>query len=359
MRDQGEMVKRDQRGEPDLLPGPARDLVDLYKRLRYARQLSIGQIAIKTGLSPGHVSEVLRGWKAPSPGTAARIAIALGADQPTTLRARQLAEDLLNLNRHARRRAREAGQVTEAAGPRRPGAGAGDAPPAGGNGPVSIIHTGGTWRYRVTGIRPANRYVGLISGDLRRVHGIDVWVNSENTEMEMARFNEFSISSVIRYEGADRDKSGRVVNDSIASELARKVMDSRPVLPATAIITGPGELTHYQVRFVAHVAAVQGEPGAGYRQIRDIGRCVTNVLEKVDGLGAEPPLETILFPLLGTGSGGGELHATFSSLVGAAIDYFTAAPRTGITTVFFLTYTDVQLAECLTIMAGHSRLRKT
>ena len=75
----GEMPRK-KRPEPDLPPGPARDLVDLFSWLRGASPLRIGQIANRTGYTPGHVSEVLRGWKAPSPDAAARIAKALGAD---------------------------------------------------------------------------------------------------------------------------------------------------------------------------------------------------------------------------------------------------------------------------------------
>jgi transcriptional regulator with XRE-family HTH domain len=66
----------------------------LFSRLRDSSRLRVGQIASRTGYAPGHVSEVLRGWKAPSPDAAARIAHALGADESTVRRARRRAEDL-------------------------------------------------------------------------------------------------------------------------------------------------------------------------------------------------------------------------------------------------------------------------
>ena len=87
-------MARRKREEPYLPPGPARDLVDLFRRLRDSSQLRIGQIANRTGYAPGHVSEVLRGWKAPSPDAAAKIAQVLGADDSTVRRARRRAEDL-------------------------------------------------------------------------------------------------------------------------------------------------------------------------------------------------------------------------------------------------------------------------
>jgi transcriptional regulator with XRE-family HTH domain len=214
-------VARDQRGEPDLPPGPARELVDLFRQLRHARQLSGGQIAIKTGLSPSHVSDVLRGWKAPSPDAAGKIATALGASHDTTLATVRLAEDLRELNRHNRRRERDAtlrapGGESQAASD----------PVAASAAPVSVadrrprpLSSSEICLYRVTGLAgPADRHLGTVSGDLRRVRCADVWVNSENTEMTMARFDEFSVSSIIRYEGARATTSaGSSMTSSLTS----------------------------------------------------------------------------------------------------------------------------------------------
>jgi hypothetical protein len=70
--------------------------------------MRVGQIANRTGYTPGHVSEVLRGWKAPSPDAAARIAHVLGADDATVRRARRRAEDLRDWKRARPRRRRPA-----------------------------------------------------------------------------------------------------------------------------------------------------------------------------------------------------------------------------------------------------------
>ena len=70
--------------------------------------MRVGQIANRTGYTPGHVSEVLRGWKAPSPDAAARIARVLGADDTTVRRARRRAEDLRDWKRARPRRHRPA-----------------------------------------------------------------------------------------------------------------------------------------------------------------------------------------------------------------------------------------------------------
>jgi hypothetical protein len=57
------------------------------------------------------VSEVLRGWKAPSPAAAAKIATGLGASQEIAGKAVMLAERLAELNRHHRRLARITGRA--------------------------------------------------------------------------------------------------------------------------------------------------------------------------------------------------------------------------------------------------------
>jgi transcriptional regulator with XRE-family HTH domain len=78
--------------------------------------MRVGQIANRAGYTPGHVSEVLRGWKAPSPDAAARIAHALGADDNTVRRARRRAEDLRDW-----KRARPRSHRDRPAGTARPG----------------------------------------------------------------------------------------------------------------------------------------------------------------------------------------------------------------------------------------------
>lgn len=229
--------------------------------------------------------------------------------------------------------------------------------PAAASGRPTPLVSGEISLFRVTGLpSPPDRHIGTVTGDLRRIRCADVWVNPENTEMIMARWEERSISSVIRYEGALRDDIGRITEDLIADELSRKVAGRRPVPPGTAIVTGAGELHRFMVRNVVHVAAVQGEPGAGFRQVRDVGRCVTNVMVAVDGIDADPPPRTILFPLLGTGQGGGELEPTIKSMVGAAVDYLSSTSRSRITAVFLQAYTDIQLQVCTACFTGSRRL---
>jgi O-acetyl-ADP-ribose deacetylase (regulator of RNase III) len=221
--------------------------------------------------------------------------------------------------------------------------------------PTSSAMAGGVFRpgqssvdddvclFRVVGSRCR---VGIVSGPIRRVRFADAWVNPENTDMEMPRTSEFSVSAIIRYEGAWLDAAGRVLDDVIADELATAVRGRRPVAPGTAIVTGSGRLAEsHNVQRIIHVAGVQGEPGAGFRQVRNVGDCVTNALAGADRLTAGgDPIRTILIPVIGVGLGGGAVEATARSLLGAALDYLTATPGSALSKVYFLAYTEAEYA---------------
>jgi hypothetical protein len=184
--------------------------------------------------------------------------------------------------------------------------------------------------------------IGVLPGTVRRVTCADVWVNSENTDMQMARHNEFSVSSIIRYWGAVRDEAGHVVNDVIADELTARLGPNRQVAPGTAIVTGPGALAaSNNVRHVIHVATVSGEPGAGFQQVRNVGWCVTNALSQAERLAAaDPEVRSVLFPLFGTGAMvRAPIEPTARVMLLAALDHLAAHPDTPLRTLYFLAYT--------------------
>jgi O-acetyl-ADP-ribose deacetylase (regulator of RNase III) len=202
-----------------------------------------------------------------------------------------------------------------------------------------------TFAYRIRG---AATGIGLVTGDIRRVTRADVWVNSENTEMRMSRFEENSISAIIRFEGALRDTAGHVVRDQIADELERAVAGLRPVPAGTAVVTGAGGLaTHHGVRHVVHVAAVRGEPGEGYRPVADLGRCVTNVLLAAEELSG---VATILFPLLGAGVAGGPAGPIARTMAGAVLDHVTGRRGSRLTMIYLLASTAPERDACRRVL---------
>lgn len=200
----------------------------------------------------------------------------------------------------------------------------------------------------------ARRRLGLITGDLRFVtERIDVWVNSENTNMQMSRYFDRSGSAVIRYFGAERDVAGQVSRDTIADELAQAMGSNRSVPPATVIVTGSGALqASHGVKRLFHVAAVEGGLGLGYAPVKDVAACVDNVLARADApdLVAVKPA-SILLPLMGTGSGGAEIGAAIDTLFGATLSYFERCPKSRLAKVCFQVFNSEQLQACQRMLA--------
>src|SRR5206468_3919789 len=90
-------------------------------------------------------------------------------------------------------------------------------------------------RYRLKAV--SHKWIALITGEIQGVKVADIWVNSENSNMQMARYFDHSISGVIRYLGAKKDIVGYVFEDTIADELATIMGTHNMVPPATIIVT--------------------------------------------------------------------------------------------------------------------------
>jgi len=190
--------------------------------------------------------------------------------------------------------------------------------------------------------------IGLITGDIKDVKGVDVWVSSENTNMEMARFFDRSVSAAIRYYGSTRDAAGDVTEDLIADELKRKKGNKFFVQPTSVYVTGPGELKNSGVSQIFHVAAVHGTKPDGYAPVEDLEGCVRNALAEAEAF--KDGYKSILFPLLATGTARGDLKPISRRLIQTAVSYLEDNPDRAIETVYFLTWSDIDLETCQEIL---------
>lgn len=191
--------------------------------------------------------------------------------------------------------------------------------------------------------------VRIITGDIRERRGIDVWVNSENTNMQMARFYDRSLSAVIRYEGALKDENDEVLEDTIANELAAQLRGRHSVTPGTVYVTGPGALKQSRgVKKLFHAATVYGVPGSGYQTMQEVEKCVTNVLRRMDHpqLQADE-LRSVVFPMIGTGAGGGKVDVIAPLLIEAVLTYLCANPESGVERVYFSAWNYHDLEACM------------
>ena len=178
--------------------------------------------------------------------------------------------------------------------------------------------------------------VHVASGDLARVRNVDAIVNSENDYMQMARFFESNtVSSMLRRRGS-RIRGGRF-EDVIQHELDWQLRGrGRPVQAAEVFPTSAGgpdsDLARLnKARVILHVAAVQAVAAENrvvpFRQPHQIISSVRAVLSALgtinesSGVFSKPrspqrveqenmagsgmgELTSVIFPLLGTGTGG-------------------------------------------------------
>jgi O-acetyl-ADP-ribose deacetylase (regulator of RNase III) len=206
-------------------------------------------------------------------------------------------------------------------------------------------------RYRIAGHR--DRELAIVTGDLLNVRFADLWVNSENTNMQMSRYYEQTLSGTIRFYGARRDHAGAVTADDVGDALAREMGATAAVAPGTVLVTTAGELANsHGVRAILHAAAVSGEPGGGYKRIGEIGRCVTNILDRAEGVGGDPPPRSVLIPLFGTGSGKADVESTARLVLTAAVGWLASDRPTNLRTVYVLAYRDSELAACRRFLDG-------
>lgn len=201
--------------------------------------------------------------------------------------------------------------------------------------------------YKYEIIKAPGKKIGIITGDIQKIKNVDVWVNSENTNMLMARHYEHSISGTIRYLGAKKDGAKRVAEDTIANELFAKV-GSVSVDPGVVIDTSAGELTKtHGVKKIFHAASVQGQVGRGYSPIKDVYVCVRNALELADSPEMEKEdIHSILFPLMGTGTTGLSAQDVADQLINTAVSYLEDCPESRINEVYFLAYNEQDLELC-------------
>ncbi len=193
------------------------------------------------------------------------------------------------------------------------------------------------------------RVIGIRTGNILDINDIDIWVNSENTDMVMDRFFGTSISATIRYYGAEKHRNGTIYRDTIAEQLKTRLGGEIFVKPAAVLVTGSGSLkaTH-KVRKIFHAAAVYGQLGKGLSADPKISaQCVTAALDQAADLNAYLfrwwPYRSILFPLLGAGAGGRKPPEIARAMVDQAVEHMRRNPKATLNQVYFLAYDTYQL----------------
>jgi O-acetyl-ADP-ribose deacetylase (regulator of RNase III) len=201
--------------------------------------------------------------------------------------------------------------------------------------------------------------VHVAAGDMtsRALGGIEALVNTENDYMQMARiFESSTLSSSIRREGAHFNM-GRLQEDTVQKMLDAKVEElldetcGRPLMLGEVLYTPAGhalsDLRKNGARYILHAATVRVESITMRDQLRaietstGIERTIFNCFEAVKEIDANkgvicpPPwqeeqekakgsyqnIESIIFPVFGTGHGGRSVTEVLPEMARAIRDY--------------------------------------
>lgn len=229
--------------------------------------------------------------------------------------------------------------------------------PVDGRGSRQAIHRNEAHCYEL--VTAPGKQVCIAAGDLRDIRICDVWVNSENTNMQMSRYYDRSFSGLIRYLGASKSLAGGIVEDTIAIALGKALAGADRVEKATVIPTEPGELQRTNnVKLLLHVASVEGELGVGYRPIAEIQRCVANALRITDSPQyADRKLSSVLFPVMGAGTGGSGLHEMAGPQIASATHYLASNATSGIAKVYFSAFDERTFTALRDVMGSMPSLR--
>jgi nudix-type nucleoside diphosphatase (YffH/AdpP family) len=220
------------------------------------------------------------------------------------------------------------------------------------SGPLSLS----TVRYRLKD-RP-DLVIGYKTGPIDGINDVDIWVNSENTNMLMDRFIGRSISARIRYLGSNRDEEGNVLEDTILEALRTAVGPRGHVKIGTVLATEPGLLkaAPHRVQRIFHVATVEADPGAAMKGRRDkLQLCVQTLLARAErenkrmrniilnffrsscNLKANN-CESILIPMMGAGEGGLRVDEVAQIIIPPAIDHLRTVQLPTLKEIYFLAF---------------------
>lgn len=212
--------------------------------------------------------------------------------------------------------------------------------------------------------KPAHRQriIGIKTGNIAEVNDVDIWVNSENTDMLMDRFFGRSISATIRYEGAEKYRDGTIFRDTIAEALKDRLGGQIFVRPGTVVVTKAGALSGkpHNVRWIFHVAAVQAQKGRDlYANANVSAECVQNALLQGEALNVGirrfwKPLRSIVIPLLGAGQGDVRTQDVLGTMIPAAIEFLRKSPDLNLREIYFLAFTPRDHALLAAEMEKHA-----
>jgi O-acetyl-ADP-ribose deacetylase (regulator of RNase III) len=170
------------------------------------------------------------------------------------------------------------------------------------------------------------RHIVIRTGGVQDVEGIDVLVNSENTDLQLSRYYDPTMSGALRYLDAEKDAGGNIIRDAFRENLSQVLRDlkvSPPAMPGAVIPVPTTGLQEKGAQFVFHVMAVRGVINSGYHPVEQLDLCVKNPFRQFARLAKEYPLKSMLLPLFGAGSAKLDPLQAAQKILPAVVDSMT------------------------------------
>jgi len=150
------------------------------------------------------------------------------------------------------------------------------------------------------------RTITIITGDVKNIGnlGADVIVSLESTNLQLARYYDPWLSGTLRYLDAEKTPGGGILQDTLQMQLQQEIQTlgmTPPFATGSVVATPTNQLSANGIKYVFHVAAMQGSVGDGYHTLeQSLDDCIRNVFRQFEHLAQErSDIHTILFPLLG------------------------------------------------------------
>ena len=210
-------------------------------------------------------------------------------------------------------------------------------------------------------------HIRLRRGDIKEINNVSIWVNSENSLMEMDQFVGKSISSRVRSLGAKQNENRELEIDLVGDALRREYYKRGAVKVRDILITTPGELRRppYNVKELLHVASVEGKVGVEVKtKLEDVRPCVLAVLIKAEKRNLRKctvmqssQRRSILLPMIGAGNGGLEFEKVFQKTVQAVISYVKKIPDTTLREIHLAVFKECEFVAAREYLDALNELR--
>jgi nudix-type nucleoside diphosphatase (YffH/AdpP family) len=216
--------------------------------------------------------------------------------------------------------------------------------------------------------------VGLKTGDVLMVRGVDIWLNPENRYMMMSRMIDKGLSASIRWGGAEKHRNLQIASDTINNAL-RIAMAGRAEAHQNEIIeTVPGALQKFGVKRLLHlpIAEAIGDHQAlgglmvDPQKIRPLVKEALRVADEGERggrrflalmRGRASRCTSVLIPMIGAGEGGITPYHCVPEILRGIDEFLFDHPTSSLKQFYLLGYWKREVLACQLQLKASPMLR--